>query len=186
VRDRLGGRREVVSVAVRAVPAITLLWGRADRVSAQVRTYDLRGADVAEELARTAGVTRLDVRIARVEAGHGVVLQDVEVRKRGRRLSATALLDGAQLTAALPGEVGARLVPEPDGSVVVAAGAGGSGRLRARVEVRDGRVVVRPDGLLGLVAAVTVFDDPRIEVLQLTAEPRDDGSFALGVEALVR
>lgn len=102
VRDRLGGSGEVVSVDVRAVPAVQLLWRDADRVTARVRRYDAAGVDVGALLAQTAGVDALDVRIERVDAGPGVVLRDLRLRKEGGLLHATARLGGGSAAAALP------------------------------------------------------------------------------------
>lgn len=102
VRDRLGGATEVVSVDVRAVPAVQLLRRDADRVTARVRSYDATGIDLGAELAQTAGVDVIDLRIARVDAGPGVVLRDLRLRKAGGLLHATAMLGGGRAAAALP------------------------------------------------------------------------------------
>lgn len=184
VRDRLGGSGEVVSVDVRAFPAVTLLWRHADRVTARVRSYDATGVDLADELAQTAGVGVLDVRIGRVDTGHGVTLRDLRVRKRDGLLTATAVLDGRQLAAALPLAADARLVPEPDGTVVL-EGDAGPVTWRARVVVRDGAVVVAPEGLLGLFARATVFSDRRVRVERIAARPLRDERFRLDARARV-
>lgn len=185
VRDRLGGAGEVTAVEVRALPAIQLLWHHADRVSARVRSYDASRLDLAGELAQTAGVGALDVRIARVDAGRGVVLRDLRVTKRDGLVHGSAILDGGQLAAALPEGAAARLLPRADGSVVL-AGAIGDAPLQAGVEARDGRVVVRPDGLLGLVTSLTLFADPRVSVERIAARPLPGGRFQLSATARVR
>lgn len=102
VRDRLGGSGEVVSVDVRAFPAVQLLWRHADRVTARVRRYDASGVDIGALLAQTAGTDALDVRIEQVDSGRGVVLRDLRLRKAGGLLHATALVGGGRATAALP------------------------------------------------------------------------------------
>lgn len=183
-RDRLGGSGEVVSVDVRAFPAVKLLWRHADCVTARVRSYDADGVDLGDELAQTAGIGTLDVRIGRVDAGHGVVLRDLRLRKRDGLLSATAVLDGGQLAAALPLTADARLVPEPDGSVVVEATAG-TATWRARAVARDGDVVVVPEGLLGLFARATVFSDPRVRVERIAARSLGGERFLLSAQARV-
>lgn len=101
MRDRLGDSAEVLSVDVRAFPAVQLLWRHADRVTARVRRYDASGVDIGALLAQTAGTDAVDVRIERVDSGRGVVLRDLRLRKAGGLLHATALLGGDR-AAALP------------------------------------------------------------------------------------
>lgn len=184
VVDRLGGRGEVIAAKVSALPAIELLWGRADAVSARVRSYDARSGDVADDLAETAHVDRLDVTIERVRAADGVELRDVRVRKRDGVLSGSALLDPRRLAGALPAGVSAAIVPRADGAVVVEAVVKGI-PARLRVVARDGRLVARPDGLLGIFAAYTLFADPRIAIESVAARPRPDGRFELSARARV-
>lgn len=190
VRERLGGAAQVRSVEVRAVPAIQLLWGRADRVAADVRAFDASGRDLADELARTRAVDALDLRIERLRAVRGVALADARLTKRGDALAAAATLDPAALRAALPPGVDVRPVAADDGAVVLEGRAGLLGlgaAMRLRVVAVDGRVVVRPElGLLGLLARVTLFDDARIAVTALTARPLADGRVRYAARATLR
>ncbi|MDW5594990.1 hypothetical protein VSS74_11615 [Conexibacter stalactiti] len=184
VRDRLGND-EVEQVEVDALPAVELLWRHADRVSARVRSYDAQANDVADDIAQTAGVQQLDVRIERVRAAAGLELRDVLVEKRDGVLHGSAVLDPGQLAAALPAGVEGELVPRADGAVVVDARIAGA-PVRLRVEVVDGRVVARPEGLLGLLTSYTLFADPRIDVERVSAEPGADGRVLLRAQARVR
>jgi hypothetical protein len=184
VRRRLGGAGEVTTVEVDALPAIELLWRHADRVVARVRSYDADGVAIADELAQTRHLSELDVRIERVRATAAVELRDVELRKRDGRLSGSALVDPDQVAAALPAGVEGRLEPGGDGTPRVAARIGGA-PLTLRVEASDGRVVARPEGLLGLFTAYTLFADPRIAVERVAAFARPDGQVELRASARV-
>lgn len=103
MRDRLGGAPEVVAVEVGALPAVQLLWRHADRLQARVRRYDARGVDVGAELARTAAIDVVDLRIAAADSGRGVVVRDLVVRKRGELLQLSGRIGDRRLAAALPG-----------------------------------------------------------------------------------
>lgn len=184
MRRRLGGAGEVTAVEVDALPAIELLWRHADRVDARVRSYAADGTAIADDLAQTRRVDQLDVRIARVRATPEVELHDVEVRKRDGLLSGSAIVDPAQIAAALPAGVEGRLVPSGDGDVRVEARVGGA-PLTLRVLARDGRVVARPEGLLGLIASYTLFADPRIDVERIAAFALPDGRVELRARARV-
>lgn len=184
VRDRLG-HDEVEYVEVDALPAVELLWRHADRVSARVRSYDAQVNDVADDIAQTAGVQQLDVRIERVRAAAGLELRDVLVEKRDGLLRGSAVLDPGQLEAALPAGVEGALVPQADGALVVDARIAGAA-VRLRVQARDGRVVARPEGLLGALTSYTLFADPRIDVERVSAEAGADGRVVLRAQARVR
>lgn len=167
---------------MRALPAIELLWRRADSVEARVRSYDAAGVDVADELAQTGGVGELDVRIARVRATAGVTLDDVRVSKRDGVLRGRGVLAGEELSRALPPRVELALVPRRDGAVVLAGRIGGA-PVRLRVVAHDGRVIARPEGLLGVFAGYPVFSDARIDVQRVAAVPLPGGRFALSARA---
>jgi hypothetical protein len=190
VRDRLGGEEQVVSVAVRAVPAVRLLWGRADRIEAHVRTYDARDRELDDELERTAAVGELDLRVERLRAPRGLELSAARLVKRDGGLEGEAVLDPAELAAALPAGVALALVATDDGSVALEGRAGLFGlntAMRLRVVTVEGRVVVRPEnGLLAALATYTLFADDRVEILSLRADPLPDGRFRFRATARVR
>lgn len=175
---QLGGDAEVIHVEVDALPAIELLWQHADRVVARVRSYDAAGTSIADDLARTRKVDELDVRIERVRATPEVELHELRVEKRDGILSGSAIVDPDEVAAALPAGVEGRLVPSGDGDVRVAARIGGAA-LTLDVVARDGRVVARPPGLLGLIGSYTLFADPRIDVRRVAAFALPDGRVEL-------
>lgn len=181
---RLGGDGEVTEAKVEALPAIELLWRHADKVSAHVENYDARAGDIADDLVQTTAVDELDVRIDRVRATDELELQDVHVSKRDGVLHGSAVLDPGQLAATLPAGVDARLVPDAGGEVLVDARIAGAS-VRLHVSARDGRVVARPEGLLGIFTAYTLFGDPRIDVQRIGARQLPDGRYALTATATV-
>lgn len=185
VTKRLGGGGEVTHVEVDALPAIELLWQHADRVVARVRSYDAAGTAIADDLVQTRKVDELDVAIERVQATPEVVLHDLRVRKRDGGLSGSAIVDPDQIAAALPAGVEGRLIPSADGAVRVAARIGGAA-VTLQVGVAGGRVVARPEGLLGLIGSYTLFGDPRIDVERVAAFALPDGRVELRAGARVR
>lgn len=182
---RLGGDDEVTAAKVEALPAIELLWRHADKVSAHVKSYDAREGDIADDLAQTTAVDELDVRIDHVRATDELELQDVRVSKRDGLLHGSAVLDPAQLAATLPAGVDARLVPDASGDDVLVDARIAGASVRLQVSARDGRVVARPEGLLGIFTAYTLFGDPRIDVRQVGARQLPDGRYALTATAKV-
>lgn len=190
VRGRLGGSEQVVSASVHALPAIKLLWGRADRVEAHVRNYDAEGAEIADELVETEAVDALDIRIDRLLVARGLVLEDARVVKHDDLLEGQVVLDPAQLVAVLPAGVDVRPVATDDGSVVLQGRAGLFGlgtSMRLRVVTVGGRVVVRPEsGLLAALANYTLFADERVAIESVTATPLPDGRFLYRAAARVR
>lgn len=182
---RLGGDAEVTAVQVDALPAIELLWQHADRVVARVRSYDAEGASIADDLAQTRKVDTLDVHIERVRATADVELHRLRVEKRDGLLSGSAIVDPGQVAAALPAGVEGRLVTSGDGDVRVEARIGGAA-LTLEVAARDGRIVARPQGLLGLITSYTLFADPRIDVRRVAAFALPDGRVELRAWAKLR
>jgi hypothetical protein len=190
VRGRLGGSDQVLTASVRALPAVQLLWGHADRVAAHVRSYDAGDVDIADELVQTTAVDELDIRIDRLRATRGLVLDDLRVAKRDGLLEGQAVLDPARLSAVLPAGIDARPVATDDGSVVLQGGGSLLGlgtSLRLNVVVTGGgHVVVRPgSGLLAALASYTLFADERVAVESLTATPLPDGRFLYRATARV-
>ena len=102
------------------------------------------------------------------------------LRKRGDQLEASASVRAEDLAAALPR--GFEVTPEAtgDGTLVLRGTARAFGRvisLRARVEAREGRLVVSPADIpfVGGLLTLTVFDDPRLRVESVDATPETDG-----------
>jgi hypothetical protein len=109
-----------------------------------------------------------------------LTLHDVSLHKGGDTLVGHARLTQRDLSAALPSFVGLRPVSASANGIVVQVSASAFGhRAGTRLEVQadSGRVVVRPQGLFGLFATITVFNDPRVYVERLGAELRGDNYY---------
>lgn len=189
LRSQLDRYGKVASVSVHAFPAVELLWHHADRVEVRLRSYRSGQEPLADFLASTRRVGRLDVRVDDLEAG-ALRLLDVRLRKRGDRISGQAAVTEDALRAALPPGIDVRPIGSEAGGLLFQGsarlfGVGVSVGLRAAV--RDGAVTVAPVGLpLAGLATITVFSDPRIEVLSLGASPPAGGGFVLRAVARLR
>jgi hypothetical protein len=186
LRDDLEKSGQVLRVEVSATPAVRLLFGRADRVEVEMGEVRAGQGELADLLARTADTRDLDATATVLRVGP-FVARDARMRKRGKRLHGEAEVTSAELTAALPAEVGLRPVESGDGQLVLEATAPVLGQeltVRARLSARRGALVIAPDGLLGGIASLTVFSDPRVRVAGVGARPRPDG-FILTADATV-
>lgn len=182
LRDELAPTGRVTHARVEALPALKLLFGRADRV--EVRLADARAAtgEVAGLLDSTRRTGELDARVDTLHLGP-LTLRDLRLRKAGTSLDAEAAVTEADLAAALPVEVGLRPVAAGGGTLVLEATApalGSTVAVRARLSARDGALVIAPDGLLGGFASLRLFEDPRVRVTGVGARTRP-GGFTLTV-----
>jgi hypothetical protein len=174
VRDEVRKRGGVVeSVHVSAFPAIKLLFRHADSVDLKLRSAKLGVGDLASELERAHGVAKLDATIAQMDLGP-LRLRDITLRKRGSALDGAASVTTADLSRALPVDVGLKPV-EADANGLVLQGTIGPITARARLSATDGALKIAPEGLLGGLASLTVFQDPRIAVTGVGARSRADG-----------
>jgi LmeA-like phospholipid-binding len=149
VRSQLGRYGSVGSASVSAFPAIELLWGHAQSVSARASHLSMSLAQASELLGRARGVDRLDVsaQAMRLEsfALHGVLM-----RKRGSELFVEGSLTEADLRAALPGSVEVLPLGSVSGGVEVRVTGslfGTSASIDALLTVQDGRLVAEPQGI---------------------------------------
>jgi hypothetical protein len=177
LRDRLSRSGEVEHVEVHAFPALELVWNHADRVVVRMRSYRSSSGGLARLLGQSAGVGQLDATAARFSTGL-LALRDARLRKRGPLLTGEARVSEADVRAALPG-VDLRPVASGGGQLVLEGSAdvlGARVSLRARAKAQGGRLVVEPEGLpLGGLATITVFDDPRLAIESVGAEPGAGG-----------
>lgn len=182
VEDRLADDLEVLGsrpgVDVDALPALKLLWGRADRVELRFPRAILLPVGVGDQLARTEATEELDARVDELSLGP-VALRDATLRKEGSRLRAGAVADEGELVSALPGFLALRPVAGAGGDGLVFEGAatafGARIAFRARLRGVDGRMVLTSNGPFGGFPSVTVFDDPRVRVEDLAATPVEGG-----------
>ena len=187
LRDRLERNGTVEAVDVRVFPALELLWDRSDRVTVRMVQARAGTGRFAELLASTGDTDRLDARVATLRV-LTLSFRDVTLRKRGRTLSGSATVTHADLRAALPEGFDVRPVASGDGVLVFegrAALLGRELRGQATVSVRDGDIVLAPNVPFGGFLTLTVFQDPRIEVLSVGTRPRPDG-FLLTARARLR
>ena len=119
----------------------------------------------------------------------GVTLRDVVVRRDGADAWGEATVDPAALAALAPGDVELAYDAEASadaGALVMSGSASALGievPVSVAVGVQDGRVVASPQGLL--IGDTVLFDDPRVVVTALTAEPAEDGLLRVRAEAQV-
>jgi len=177
VRSQLADVGEVRQVTVRALPAFKLLANRADRVDVRLGAARVGTGELGALLERARGADELTGSATSLELGP-LALRDARLRKRGDALEVSALLTDAALRAATPAGIGLRPVATTGGELAFDATAGLLGlsaTVRARLGVSDGALVVAPDGALGALATVTLFQDPRVTVTGAQARVAPDG-----------
>jgi hypothetical protein len=174
--ERLGPGPEV---EVAAQPALKLLAGDADRVEIRMATARVGPMDLAERLSESGETDVLRVRVGELRIGP-LVLRDARLDKDGDTLTGEAGVDDADLQAVLPAPVDLRPLPGEPGEGLLFEGSatafGQTVSARARLRAVDGRITLQAEGLLSAFANVTVFGDPRLQVTELTASPREGGT----------
>ncbi|MEO8689465.1 MAG: LmeA family phospholipid-binding protein [Solirubrobacteraceae bacterium] len=169
----LAAAGEVRHVSVEALPALKLLFKRADRVVIDMAEARTGTGKLAKLLRRTSGAREVDARVDLVHVGR-LQLRDVALHKDHNRLSGQATLSDADLAAALPRRLALRPVDDPAGELVLEASAG-LVTVRARLSARDGALVIAPEGLLGGLGSLTVFRDSRVHVSSIGSKRGADG-----------
>jgi hypothetical protein len=173
ISHELAKNGDVRRVSVEALPAIKLLFKRADRVEIEMAEARAGTGKVAQLLRRTAGARELDARVDRVRVGP-LQLRGVALHKDHNRLRGQATVSDADLAAALPRRLALRPVEDPAGELVLEASAGVV-TVRARLSARDGALVIAPEGLLGGLGSLTVFKDSRVHVSEVGSKLGSDG-----------
>ena len=171
LRHRLSRDGKVISAQLSAFPWVQLLWQHADKLSARLADYEVAPGRIEQLLHEADGVSTLDIAIGVVRSGL-LTLHDVSLKKHGGELIGVARLSLQDLRAALP--IIRSLKPVHDsGGELVLRGAVGLLGVSAPVEVsvaaRDGKLVVAPTGPLGMLATLTLYDDPHLRVQSITA-----------------
>jgi hypothetical protein len=180
LRSDLAHYGRVQHVNVESLPAVKLLWHRADHVDVTMVSYrsEPGGHDsLSDFLSDTRSTGKLNVRVGTLEA-QLVTLFNVQLHKDGDALVGQADLTQRNLSAALPTFVGLRPISASENGIVVSASGtvlGETARVRLRVLADRGKVVVRPDGIpFGSLASIRVFNDPRVYVESLGARLSGD------------
>ena len=122
-----------------------------------------------------------------LDPGQATLLESAEEPAPEHLVFTVADVDAQHLAAAVGGHPGgdddghASDLPDPadvqiyiDGALVMEADVGPVA-IRARLSASDGALLIAPDGLLGGFASVRVFDDPRVRVVSVGAQPQADG-----------
>jgi hypothetical protein len=164
----------VTHVDVQAVPAIKLLFKRADRV--EVEMSEVRAGTtgkLVQLLRRTRQTKQLKASAELVTLGP-LRLHAAALTKDHDELMGQATVSDQELAAALPAQLRLRPVDDPSGELVL-EGSVGPLTARARLTARDGALVVAPEGLLGGLGSLTVFRDSRVKVTDVSSQPGPDG-----------
>ncbi len=179
LRDRVARYGEVQHASVSALPAIELLWGDADSADLDASQLAVSPHELVELLVESKAVTDLTVRVRTVKLldpgfGAGAVsLSDAVLYKRGDAVRASALLSDAELQAALPEGVQAGVLAGPGGSLQVRASGqlfGFRASVYADLEVVEGKLLLVPtQPLLAGLGRITLFSDPRLQIIGVTA-----------------
>jgi LmeA-like phospholipid-binding len=192
ISDRIGRYGSVDSVHVSAWPAIELLWKHADSVKVHATQLRVSPAQTGKLLEEASGTDRVEVNVDSAREGP-LALRDVRFHKRGSRMSATAHLGTADVTAALPPGIGVQLLGGGGGKVEVRASGGLFGvgaSVDAVAEAEGGKLVVHPRGLLLEAIKLTLFSDPRVYVTGVSASratgPGGVAGYLLGMTATLR
>jgi len=173
ISHELAKTGDVRRVSVEALPALKLLFKRADRVEIDMAEARAGTGKLAQLLRRTSAARELDARVDRVRVGP-LQLRGVALHKDHNRLRGQATVSDADLAAALPRRLALRPVEDPAGELVLEASAGVV-TVRARLSARDGALVIAPEGLLGGLGSLTVFKDSRVHVSEVGSKLGSDG-----------
>jgi hypothetical protein len=165
VRGRVGRYGTVKSVTVKAQPGLELVWGDADEVRVSAGRLALSRAQTVSLLEEAKGVDRVKASAENVEEG-SLKLTDARLEKHGSRLRAEAVVNERDIGRALPEGIEVSLLKSEKGEIEVRVSGGLFGvgaSVDAVAEAEDGRLVVRPTGLLGGLK-LTVFEAASVYV----------------------
>jgi LmeA-like phospholipid-binding len=190
ISSRVGRYGTVESVAVRAWPAVELLWGSADSVDVRSRSLSLTPAQAARLLWEGRDVSTMQLAASSVRIGP-VRLSDARLSKHGSDISAAASIGEADVKAALPPGFSVQLVGSEAGRVQVSASGGLFGvgaAVQAVASASEGKLVVHPLGLFLKGLTLTLFSDPHVFVEGVGASVRSTSplSYRLTMSARLR
>jgi hypothetical protein len=184
LRSELDKQGSDAQVEVKALPAVKLLWGRADEVTVSVANLrpdeedSSSGDSLPDLIAQTDATKRLDVHVKVLE-DRLLRMQDVRLRKDGDALTAVVELRKSDIDRALPAHLRLTDRDVPDGLAV----AGTTDVFGEQLEVEasiyaddDGSLVLEPEDIpLGELVSVPIFEDERVAVDSISARARGDG-----------
>jgi hypothetical protein len=192
VRGKVEKYGTVNSVQVSAWPAVTLLWRHADEVTVSAGRLRLSPEQTVALLKEATGVTTLHARARSVEEG-SLKLTDTRFVKHGGALRAEGVVSEEAVRRALPAGVEVALVSSGGGTVEVRVSGGlfgVSASVDAVAQAEDGKLVVRPTGLLSALK-LTVFEDPSlyvegVQARALAGRPGEGRRYELSMWASLR
>lgn len=200
LRDKVARYGEVQSASVSALPAVQLLWGSASAASLTAGQIAISPHQLIGLIVEAKPVTELTVKASSVkllDPGFGagaVTLLHAVLQKRGETLHASAVLTQAALQAALPDGVEASLSASASGQLSARASGqlfGFKAAFDATVQAQEGKLLLIPaQPLLAGLGRITLFSDPRLQILAVSANPRsgegEQGAWTLHLTARLR
>ena len=186
LRDELGQSGTVLEVKVSSFPAIKLLWHKADSVVVRMGRYRSGSSHLGDTLGRAADSGSLDASAQELIVGP-LIFRNATLRKRGGELTASATVTEANLRSAVFFLDNVEPIASANGRLVLRGNASFLGlhaTVDATVSARDGALLVAPNIPLGAVAAITLFDNPHVQVTSVTAT-NVPGGFRVSANATV-
>jgi hypothetical protein len=186
LRDDLQQSGTVLEVNVSSFPAIQLLWHKADSVVVRMGHYRSASSHLGDTLGRAADADKLDASVQELFVGP-VTLRDATLHKQGSALTGSATVTEANLRSAVFFLDNVEPIASGNGRLTLRGTASFLG-LRATVDAtvsaRDGALVVAPNVPLGGIAAITLFDNPNVQVTSVSAT-NAPGGFRVSASATV-
>lgn len=177
VREELEGFARVSEVRVDSTPAVKLLFGEVDSLTARLEGAESTQGAVADLIARTEKIDRLRIDADNAEIT-GVELTGVRLVKDGPAMRVAATLSRSELESVLPAGAEVGSISSEGGALLVDGSFDVLGfRLSgpARVEPTGGAIVLRSEeGILAGLAQLTLFQDARVQVTALEAQDGGD------------
>jgi len=171
LRNDLEQSGTVLEVKISAFPAIKLLWHKADSVVVRMGRYRSGASRLGGTLGRAADADSLDASAQELDVGP-LTLRNATLRKRGSELTGSATVTQADLRSAVFFLDNVEPIASGNGRLTLRGTASFLG-LRATVDAtvaaKDGDLVVAPDVPLGGIAAITLFDNPHMQVKSVSA-----------------
>lgn len=187
LHDDLAQSGTVLEVNVSAFPAIKLIWHKADSVLVRMGRYRSGAGNLGDTLGRAVDAGSLDASVQELEVGP-LTLRNATLRKRGSELTGSASVTEADLRSAVFVLDNVEPVASGNGQLTLRGTAsflGLNATVDATVAAKDGALVVAPNVPLGGIAAITLFDNPHVDVQSVSAV-NVPGGFRVSARATVR